>query len=163
MTGRAVTTASPGFLCLIPQNPFQGVKGEVSGEKKDPCAGVKSSDLIYDRVQKYRRNSGMEGQGRYVYQTAEQHIRSRHMNPASLDSQYYGSFHAVQNTNAYTFDFGSRSSDTGNKNIFFEFNFRLPIVGTDRDEGFSSTGYNTLILENDCRHVRTSYPGRAWH
>jgi hypothetical protein len=132
-----------------------------TNEANDPCEGVKSSDLRYDKVRKYKKNKGMEGQGRYVYQTSEQHIRSRHMNPASGASQYYGSFHAVQNANAYSFDFGTRTRDSEHRNIYFELNFHLPI-GTDRTEGFSPTGYNTLILENDCITVVTSHPGRAW-
>lgn len=148
-----------------PQNPNVGggrTTDRATEKKDDPCAGVKSSDLIYDRVQRYRNNN-LASRGRYVYQTAEQHIRSRHMNPASPASQYYGSFHAVQNTNAYTFDFGTRTTNTTVTNIYFELNFHLPIVGTDRDEHFSPTGYNTLILYDDCRHVRTSHPGRAWN
>ena len=145
-----------------PQNPLKGVTGGIAGEQSDPCKGVKSSDLRYDKVRQYRRNKGMPGQGRYVYQTSEQHIRSRHMNPASGASQYFGSFHAVQNTNAYTFDFGNRMTDADGSAILIELNFPLPIVGTDRTEGFKPTGYNTLILENDCRTVVTSHPGRTW-
>jgi len=83
------------------------------------------------------------------------------MSPASGASQYYGSFHAVRNTNAYTFNFGDRR--IRGSQIYFELNFRLPIVGLDRDEDFSPTGYNTLILESDCRTVVTSYPGIAIH
>jgi hypothetical protein len=63
--------------------------------------------------------------------------------------------------NAYSFDFGTRTRDSEHRNIYFELNFHLPI-GTDRTEGFSPTGYNTLILENDCITVVTSHPGRAW-
>ena len=150
------------WLGYFPQHAGGRATAPATHRKEDPCEGVTSSDLRYDKVRRYRRNRGMGGRGRYIHQTAEQHIRSRHMNAASGASQYFGSFGAVRNTNAYTFNFGTRTTDSTGRHIYFELNFRLPIVGTDRNENFKPTSYNTLILESDCRTVVTSHPGTAW-
>jgi RHS repeat-associated protein len=154
-----------------PQNPLT----DPSVSFVNPCAGSKPSQLDYSRVRKY--NDG----GR---QSAEDHIRWRHINPVNGNraSQYEDVhnrnagtseiFETVKKFNAVTFS----SPDTvqtltnGFSPVIIGYVFVKTIrpaeiegrtsLGIDRQTK-SPTLSNSLFVGADCKTVDTSHPGKA--
>lgn len=60
--------------CRIPQNPLKGVTGGASGQK-DPCAGLKASDLNYGK----ERFRGYDKDGNAISENGIDHITRRHI------------------------------------------------------------------------------------
>jgi RHS repeat-associated protein len=134
---------------VVRRNPIAAViKGNAPSDS-DPCAGVTAGDLDYTRARRYRQGG---------YQTAEQHIRSRHLSGNIKEaSQYFGDFEAVKAYNRLTFTFGQRERSTTGSYLFI-LKFPYPI-GTDRANPFGTQNSNVLRLGPDCRTVDTSHPG----
>jgi hypothetical protein len=163
-----------------PQNPGQqqgGIQGGATATPADPCRGVSASDLDYSQRRRYGRGQ------RALVQTAEEHIRMRHLNPSSGASQYTTDppvsqdvlFQQVRGYNAATFttpDMRRPLQDSrGNITGYVFVKTFPPIVphpiyensgagwiGIDVQTG-GTTLTNTLFLGPDCRTVQTSHPG----
>ena len=82
--------------------------------------------------------------------------------PEVPGSYYLGTFNAVKVRNALTFTFGERfDSQGGRGNIIFLLE-QLPLtVGLDSRNNYLPSHTNTLVVGFDCKHVKTSFPGRS--
>ena len=86
---------------------------------------------------------------------ASQYIRL----PGQFTQPAFGN---VKSLNSITFLFGERDTNTTGTTIYFEYRFPFP-VGTDSTGNHRPTNINSLILDGDCKTVRTSHPGTAIH
>jgi hypothetical protein len=163
--GQTVPNPVPQQTAPTPTRPRDG-----------PCVGAKASDLDYSKVRDYYKGSHL------ATESAEDHIKRNHIDPTPGKSRYVtdppqsrdAMFAQVSKLyNSATFAFGVQVNTVNNKGdlVGVSFVFKLPPVpmhpnypdkgsgwiGIDRDG--STTLFNNLHLDPDCKTVRNSYPG----
>lgn len=145
---------------------FEEIKKQYKREG-DICSGAKATDLDYSQTRRYGN----------VIESAETHIRRRHINLTSGASQYDTDprvgpnemFKHVKILNAMTFAAGVGQKLAGETGFVFVFTFPVlphPIyprtmmawIGIDRQTK-GRTRTNTLFVGPDCKTVQTSHPG----
>jgi len=165
----------PSGLQVVGQFPFGGSPGALATNRKcGECKGVHPIDLDYHTPRKYA----------YGWDTAAHHIYSRHIVPYAGKSLYKVGDptmtpadildYVEYELNAFTLIYGDQVRQGDRVVIQLTFPAR-PGVGWDGTSdppylippeiaiGINQSGNltltNTLILDKDCRHVITSYPG----
>lgn len=142
--------------------------GELAAIPTNPCFHVRASNLDYSRVRPYGAKKGPQS----VRESAEDHIKRRHINPASPASQYVMPswpaaaqqevFNFVKAVNASTFSNPDRVTTQSLEGRILGYTSMKAIgggVGYDVTAGSRNTSINTLYVEADCKTVNSSHPG----